>query len=90
MSKCLPTREQLEKRRLIIEADLVSKLEARDYHGVADAAMDLREIDAKESLLALLLSPAAPAIPCTARPISESLETFVHEFVMSSGERDDA
>ncbi len=41
------TREQLEKRRGIIEADLVSKLEVRDYHGVADAAMDLREIEAR-------------------------------------------
>ncbi len=46
------TREQLEKRRRIIEADLVSKLEVRDYHGVADAAMDLRELDAKLALLA--------------------------------------
>ena len=47
----IPTAEQLEKRRTIIEADLVSKLEARDYHGVCDAAMDLREIEAMLKVL---------------------------------------
>lgn len=41
----LPTREQLEKRRTTTIADLQSKMEAEDWHGVADAAMDLREID---------------------------------------------
>ncbi len=42
-----PTREGLEHRRGIVIADLVSKVEAEDWHGVADAAMDLREIDAQ-------------------------------------------
>lgn len=42
----LPTREQLEKRCLVTIADLQAKAEAEDWHGVADAAMDLREIDA--------------------------------------------
>ncbi len=42
-----PTREALEHRRGIVIADLVSKVEAEDWHGVADAAMDLREIDAQ-------------------------------------------
>jgi hypothetical protein len=37
---------QLTKRRAIIIADLLGKVEAEDWHGVADAAMDLREIDA--------------------------------------------
>lgn len=41
----------LKKRRAIIIADLLSKAEAEDWHGVADAAMDLREIDAKLSVL---------------------------------------
>ena len=53
----IPTVEQLEKRRTIIEADLVSKLEARDYHGVADAAMDLREIEAMLKVLVLAEAP---------------------------------
>lgn len=46
-----PTREFLEKRRRVVIADLQSKVEAEDWHGVADAAMDLREIDAQLSLI---------------------------------------
>ena len=42
-----PSVEQLQKRRAITIADLLAKAEAEDWHGVADAAMDLREIDAK-------------------------------------------
>jgi hypothetical protein len=63
-------RASLERRRLIIEADLQAKLEVRDYHGVCDAAMDLREIDAQVSLLASLnhqpvveMDPPHPGIP---------------------------
>lgn len=47
----LPTREQLEKRRTIVIADAQSKLEAEDWHGCADAMMDLREIDAMLTVL---------------------------------------
>lgn len=46
-----PTREFLEKRRTVIITDLLSKVEAEDWHGVADAAMDLREIDAQLAVL---------------------------------------
>ncbi len=46
-----PDRASLEKRRPIIIADLLAKVEAEDWHGVADAAMDLREIDAMLSVL---------------------------------------
>lgn len=46
-----PTIEFLAKRRLVIIADLQSKTEAEDWHGTADAAMDLREIDAQLELL---------------------------------------
>ncbi len=42
----VPTLESLVKRRLVVIADASSKLEAEDWHGVADACMDLREIDA--------------------------------------------
>lgn len=42
----LPTREQLVKRRQIVIADAQMKLEIADWHGCADACMDLREIDA--------------------------------------------
>jgi len=42
----IPTLAQLAKRRVIVIADLLAKVEADDWHGVADAAMDLREIDA--------------------------------------------
>ncbi len=47
----LPTREQLVKRRQIVIADLLSKIEADDMHGVADCAMDCREIDAMLKML---------------------------------------
>jgi len=42
----------LQKRRAVIIADLLCKVEAEDWHGVADAAMDLREIDAQLKVLA--------------------------------------
>jgi hypothetical protein len=45
------TRDFLEKRRAVIIADLLSKVEAEDWHVVADAAMDLREIDAQLPLV---------------------------------------
>lgn len=38
-----------ERRRMINYLDL--KMKQQDWHGVADAAMDLREIDAKISVL---------------------------------------
>lgn len=51
-----------EKNRLKLDGELLSrhtrmveylklKVEEQDWHGVADAAMDLREIEAKLSLL---------------------------------------
>jgi len=58
-----PTKDWLENRRRIIEADLVSKLEARDYHGVCDAAMDLREIDARVSMLSQEQFSIASSLP---------------------------
>lgn len=50
----LPTREQLVKRRGIVIADAQMKLECGDYHGCADACMDLREIEAQIALFDLL------------------------------------
>lgn len=47
----LPTIEKLEKRRASLIQYLLSKVDANDWHGVADAAMDLREIDAQLVLL---------------------------------------
>jgi hypothetical protein len=41
----------LERRRAVIISDLLLKVEAADWHGVADAAMDLREIDVAIKLL---------------------------------------
>ena len=46
----LPTRDQLVKRRAIVIADAQMKLECADWHGCADACMDLREIDARITL----------------------------------------
>ena len=38
---------RLIQRREILIAYLKMKMEEEDFHGVADAAMDLREIDAQ-------------------------------------------
>ena len=41
----------LEKERKILVSYLRIKVMTEDHHGAADAAMDLREIDAKLSIL---------------------------------------
>lgn len=43
--------EELEKQRATLITYLLSKVDVADWHGVADAAMDLREVEAKLSLL---------------------------------------
>jgi hypothetical protein len=45
------TTEFLLKRRTVIIADLLSKVEAEDWHGVQDCASDIREIDAQLDVL---------------------------------------
>lgn len=47
----LPTRDQLLKRKQTTIADMQSKMEAEDWHGVMDCAADLREIDAMLAVL---------------------------------------
>jgi len=46
----------LQKRRDSLVAYLGMKIEAEDWHGVADAAMDLREIDAELSVYRSLVN----------------------------------
>lgn len=43
--------ERLTRRQEVVRADLLMKAEIEDWHGVADAAMDLREIDVALKLL---------------------------------------
>lgn len=43
--------DELEKQKSTLITYLLSKVEVQDWHGVADAAMDLREVEAKLSLL---------------------------------------
>lgn len=43
--------EKLVKEREIMIGYLLQKVEVADWHGVADAAMDLREIEAKLEVL---------------------------------------
>lgn len=50
------TKEKLENFRKMLHDYVTMKLEERDYHGIADAAMDLREIDARVQLLNELTS----------------------------------
>lgn len=51
----LPTREHLEKRLDVAIADAKMKLDVGDYHGCADACMDLREIDAQITVFDVML-----------------------------------
>lgn len=48
------TRDFLEKRKAIIVQDLLSKVEAEDWHGVQDCASDIREIEAQIPLVTVL------------------------------------
>jgi hypothetical protein len=54
----VPTREALQRRRVITISDLLVKAENEDWHGVADAAMDLREIDAQLAVVPVSRPPA--------------------------------
>jgi hypothetical protein len=47
----LPELSFLRQRRTVIVQDMRFKMDAEDWHGVADAAMDLREIDAQLAVL---------------------------------------
>ncbi len=38
---------KLETKRLNMHNYIIMKLDEQDYHGIADAAMDLRELDAR-------------------------------------------
>lgn len=71
----LPTLETLEKRRAITMADALAKFEAEDWHGCADAMMDLREIDAMLNLL---------------RAQASSPPAHLHQFVYDMGHDHDA
>lgn len=42
---------RLEVKRTKLHEYITMKLEERDYHGIADAAMDLREVDARVNAL---------------------------------------
>ena len=44
-------REKLHRLREVLFEYLKVKIEQGDWHGVADAAMDIREIEAKLSIL---------------------------------------
>jgi hypothetical protein len=47
----VPTKESLQRRRTVTISDLLVKADNEDWRGVADAAMDLREIDAMLDVL---------------------------------------
>lgn len=47
-------KEFLEKERLVLKDYLVTKLQTEDWHGVQDAASDLRDIDSSLAMLAYL------------------------------------
>lgn len=43
--------QQLKEKLTLMEEYLALKMRERDFHGVADAAMDIREIEAQLKLL---------------------------------------
>lgn len=45
------TKNELQAEKMILITYLKLKLEIEDWHGVADAAMDIREVEAKLSML---------------------------------------
>lgn len=45
------TKEQIETERIRMHDYILLKLRKQDYHAVADAAMDLRELDAKLEII---------------------------------------
>lgn len=51
--------EQINSEKEALLIYLQSKVTAKDWHAVADAAMDLREIEAKLSVLSELISSKA-------------------------------
>jgi hypothetical protein len=53
----VPTKDALHRRRVITISDLLVKAENEDWHGVADAAMDLRELDATLKAYEQALNP---------------------------------
>ena len=42
---------KLEVKRVRLHDYILSKLDDRDYHGIADAAMDLRELEVEVKLI---------------------------------------
>lgn len=45
------TLDFLQRRKTAIIADMKFKMDAEDWHGVADAGMDLREVEAQMEVL---------------------------------------
>ena len=43
--------DKLTAQRIVLIGYLQTKVEQRDWHGVADAAMDIREVEAKQTVL---------------------------------------
>lgn len=43
--------EQLKYKKIVLISYLESKIHDEDWHAIADAAMDLREIEAKLAIL---------------------------------------
>src|SRR5262245_39954054 len=79
----IPDRATLEKRRPVVIADLLAKVEAEDWHGVADAAMDLREIDAQLMVLPVpgeWRSVQKPCDQCGLPVVTEGKGNFVVAF----------
>jgi hypothetical protein len=70
------TRAALEKQRTSLIDYLGSKLEAEDWHACADAAMDLREVDAQLALM---------PIETPSKPLTKTWDTTVCTCAMGAG-----
>jgi len=69
----------LTQRKAVILADLKFKTQAEDWHGVADCAMDLREVEARMEMLPDLRSNVS---------VANELYQIEHDEILKIGEQE--
>lgn len=76
MSKVsMNSKQELEVQRIVIINYLTQKTKFEDWHAVADAAMDLRDIDAKLELIEMYTGEAQRAVDLKTQKV-EHLDNY--------------
>jgi len=68
----------MRKRRAVLIAYLSEKVEAEDWHGVADAAMDLRDLDEYVRGWEAAVGQAPPSVPLAYPRVCGDCEEGIH------------